>query len=495
MVIGETQRAETVAASVPTLAHRIGGEPVQSLVGAWREILNPATGSVIARVAEGAPADVQNAVSAAQGALGGWRSATPASRSGALLELAELIERHSEELALLESRNTGKPSVLTGEELPICVDHLRFFAAAGRRLDGLAAGEYLSGYTSMVRREALGVVGQITPWNYPLMMAIWKIGPALAAGNTIVLKPSELTPLSTLRLAELADEVLPAGVLNVVCGDGSAGTAIAEHPGIRMVSLTGSVQTGRRVAATAAQTLKRVHLELGGKAPMIVFADADPAAVAAGARMAAFTNSGQDCTAASRLLVAEQIYDRVLEEVVAAAESLVVGDPADGESIEMGPVISERQRERVLGFVDRASADGRVLCGGSAPQRPGFFVEPTVVADVRQDSELVQEEVFGPVLSVQRFGDEDEAIALANDVRYGLAASVWTQSLDRAMRATRELESGVVWVNDHLPFLSEMPHGGFKESGYGKDLSVYAVQEYTEIKHVMVRHGQRGGTL
>jgi betaine-aldehyde dehydrogenase len=487
--------AADAAAGVPTLAHWIDGEPVQSLAGASREVLNPATAGVIARVAEGAAADVDSAVAAARGALGAWRRFTPASRSNALLELAELIDEHAEELALLESRNTGKPATLTGEELPLCVDSLRFFAGAARCLDGLPAGEYLSGYTSMVRREALGVVGQITPWNYPLMMAVWKIGPALATGNTIVLKPSELTPLSTLRLAELAGEVLPAGVLNVVCGDGAAGAALVEHPDIRLVSLTGSVETGRRVAAAAAGTLKRVHLELGGKAPMIVFADADLAAVAAGARAGAFTNSGQDCTAATRLLVAEEIYDSALEQIVAAAGSLVVGDPADGESVEMGPVISERQRERVLGFVDRASADGRVLCGGSAPRRAGFFVEPTVVADVRQDSELVQQEVFGPVLSVQRFADEDEAIALANDVRYGLSASVWTQSLDRAMHATRELEFGAVWVNDHLPFLSEMPHGGFKESGYGKDLSIYAVQEYTEIKHVMVRHDQRGEKL
>jgi 1-pyrroline dehydrogenase len=494
MVIGEADSVEAVVASPPTLTHWIGGESVP-VTGALREILNPATAAVIAHVSDGTDRDVHRAVTAAQDALGGWRRATPASRSNALLELAELLADHAAELALLESRNTGKPTTLVAEELPMCVEQLRFFAAAARCLDGLPAGEYLAGYTSMVRREPIGVVGQITPWNYPLMMAVWKIGPALAAGNAIVLKPSELTPLTSLRLAELATAVLPPGVLNVVCGDGSVGAAIAEHPGIRMVSLTGSVATGKSVTAAAARTLKRVHLELGGKAPMIVFADADPLAVAAGVRTGAFMNSGQDCTAAARLLVVEQLYDRVLEEVVAAASSLVVGDPADGEGIEMGPLISQRQRERVLGFVERASSEARILCGGSAPERPGFFVDPTVVADVRQDSELVQEEVFGPVLSVQRFCDEHEAIALANDVRYGLAASVWTQSLDRAMRATRELECGVVWVNDHLPFLSEMPHGGFKESGHGKDLSIFAVQEYTDIKHVMVRQGKGRDTL
>jgi 1-pyrroline dehydrogenase len=479
---------------VPSLGHWIAGEPVSAPAAPLREILNPASGEVIALVADGSAAEVDDAVAAAERALGAWRRSTPARRSNALLELAELVGAHAGELAALESRNTGKPASLAGEELPICVDHLRFFAAAARCLDGLPAGEYLEGYTSMVRREALGVVGQITPWNYPLMMAVWKIGPALAAGNTVVLKPSELTPLSTLRLAELAAEVLDPGVLNVVCGDGAAGAAIAEHPRIRMVSLTGSVATGKRVALAAARTLKRAHLELGGKAPMIVFADADPVAVAAGARLGAFMNSGQDCTAACRLLVAAPIYDQVLQAIAAAAGSLTVGDPAEGEAIEMGPVISERHRERVLGFIERAGAQAEIVCGGGSPSRAGFFVEPTVIAGVMQDAEIVQEEVFGPVLTVQRFHQEDEALSLANDVRYGLAASVWTQSLERAMRATRELEFGAVWVNDHLPFLSEMPHGGFKESGYGKDLSKYSVEEYTESKHVMIKNDPKGGT-
>jgi betaine-aldehyde dehydrogenase len=479
---------------IAPLTHWIGGEPVELPADGQIEILNPATAEIIAHVPNGSAEAVGHAVAAARRAGTEWGRTTPAARADALLELAELVQSYAEELAALEVRNTGRPASLAAEELPICVDELRFFAAAARCLGGLPAGEYAPGYTSMVRREPLGVVGQITPWNYPLMMAIWKIGPALAAGNTIVLKPSELTPLTTLRLAGLAAGVLPPGVLNVVCGDGAAGAAIAAHPDVRMVALTGSVPTGRRVAQSAAETVKRVHLELGGKAPMVVFADADPEAVARGVRLGAFTNAGQDCTAVARLLVAEEVYERTLEHVVAAARSVLVGDPCEDPDTEMGPLISARQRERVLGFVDRARAQGRVLCGGGSPERPGFFVEPTVVADVGQQDEIVQEEVFGPVVTVQPFSDEDEAIAMANDVRYGLAASVWTQNIERAMRASRELEFGAVWINDHLPFISEMPHGGVKQSGYGKDLSLYAVEEYTTVKHVMVRHDQTGGT-
>ena len=494
MVVDGHASAATPATPA-TLTHWIGGEWDSSAGGPWRSILNPATEAEIARVPVGSPREIERAVAAAASAHKAWSRATPASRSGALLGLAQLLEANAAELALLESSNTGKPASLTAEELPLCVDHLRFFAGAARCLDGLPAGEYVAGYTSMMRREALGVVGQITPWNYPLMMAVWKIGPALAAGNTIVLKPSELTPLTTLRMAELSADVLPSGVLNVVCGDGNTGAALVKHPSVRMVSLTGSVATGKLVAEAAARTLKRVHLELGGKAPMVVFADADPGAVSLGVRKGAFLNSGQDCTAATRLLVAEESYDRVLEEVLAVAGSLVVGDPAEGDGVEMGPVISARQRDRILGFIDRASAHSRVLCGGNALARRGFFVAPTVIADVTQESEIVQQEVFGPVLSVQPFRDENQAIALANDTRYGIAASVWTGNVERALRATRALEFGAVWINDHLPFLSEMPHGGFKESGYGKDLSVYAVQEYTDIKHVMVKQDQAGGTL
>jgi betaine-aldehyde dehydrogenase/aminobutyraldehyde dehydrogenase len=467
----------------------VGGELLDAVDGATREILNPATGEVIARVPEGAAADVERAVRAARAARIPWRDTTPGRRQELLLALADTIDRHGAELAALESLNVGKPHSLAAEELPICADELRFFAGAARTMNGPAAGEYGAGYTSMVRREPLGIVGQIAPWNYPLMMAIWKIAPALAGGNTVVLKPSELTPVSTLRFAELVAEILPPGVLNVVTGDGpGVGESIVRHPEIALVSLTGSVQTGKGIARAAADTLKRVHLELGGKAPVIVFDDADPAAVAQGLRVASFLNSGQDCTAASRVLAAPGIYDALLEELVPAVASLKVGDPAAGDTIEMGPVISARQQERVLGFLDRATDAGAdVLTGGSAGSDRGFFVEPTVVAGVGQQSEIVQREVFGPVVTVQRLQDASEAFALANDVPYGLAASVWTRDTGTAMEAIRQLDFGCVWINDHLPFLSEMPHGGFKESGYGKDLSVYALEDYTRVKHAMIK--------
>lgn len=467
----------------------VGGESVDAVEGATMEVLNPSTGETIAEVPSGTEADVERAVEAAQKAQPGWAEATPKERSEVLLKLADVIEEHAEELAQLESLNVGKPLMASRDEMPFAADNLRYYAGAARNLEGKATGEYIKGYTSMVRREPIGIVAGIMPWNYPLMMAVWKLGPALAAGNVQILKPAEATPLSIIKLLELAGDVIPAGVLNVITGDGvPVGSGLVEHRAIGLVSLTGDVSTGKAIARSAADTLKRVHLELGGKAPMVIFDDADPEQVAQAIRLAAFWNSGQDCTAGSRVLVGAKLYDRLLEELVPAVESLKVGDPADGDDVEMGPVISQSQQDRVLGFLDRATAaKATILTGGGAVGERGYFVRPTVVTDVEQDAEIVQDEVFGPVVTVQRFGSDDEAIAMANDVRYGLAASVFTRDIARAMNAARRLQFGTVWVNDHLlPMTSEMPHGGYKESGYGKDMSMYSVEEYTQVKHVAV---------
>ena len=476
----------TTDASAPFL-NVVGGEVVDGLTSDADAVLNPATEEVLAHVAAGTEEDVVRAVDAAARAFREWGDTTPAERATALLALADRLEAASAELSELEARNVGKPLAASLEEVELCVDHLRFYAGAARVLEGKAAGEYMRGYTSMVRREPIGVVGQITPWNYPLAMAIWKIGPALAAGNTIVLKPSELTPLTTIRLAELALDVLPPGVLNVITGHGDpVGSSIVTHPAVRMVSLTGSVRTGKAIAAAASQTLTRVHLELGGKAPVVVLDDADVEAVAAGVRVGSFYNAGQDCTAATRVIATAGVYDALLEALIPQVSSLRLGDPFADAEMELGPVISAAQRERVLGFVDRAAGAGaKVLTGGSAWGERGFYIEPTVVAGVEQNAEIIQQEVFGPVVTVQRAAGEAQALEWANDTVYGLAASVWTRDVGASLRAAKTLNFGCVWINDHIPYLSEMPHGGFGESGYGKDLSVYSLEEYTRIKHVM----------